>query len=160
MIPQRRPIRAAARIALMTRDKYIRDCKPREENSEGSQSPKVMTGQTGKKEDNYENASTGRYRDDVTAVAFPAKHHVYQEVYPETEEEEARTPCEELAYDERLKRDMRNRQREGEPELEGWDGMDKCQKERRAELEELKAIRKRRKMIQIAKDAAELAVDE
>ncbi|KAF2130314.1 hypothetical protein P153DRAFT_356104 [Dothidotthia symphoricarpi CBS 119687] len=82
-------------------------------------------------EDQGPNADPGRYTDEADAEKYRADHHVFEEVYSETEEEEENVPMNALGGPEREKRRKKQRQRNGEPEPEAWDGSSNYLKERK-----------------------------
>jgi hypothetical protein len=98
------------------------------------------------KNEEYPNASPGRYVSEQVSKDWPAIHHIYQEIHSESEEEEKRVPIGMLGYDEYLKRARKIRRRNGEASPEKFMGGDIYQED---ELEEkyakLKEVKRRRK---------------
>jgi hypothetical protein len=98
------------------------------------------------KNEEYPNASPGRYVSEQVSKNWPAIHHIYQEIQSESEEEEKRVPIGMLGYDEYLKRARKIRRRNGEASPEKFMGGDIYQED---ELEEkyakLKEVKRRRK---------------
>jgi hypothetical protein len=105
------------------------------------------------KNEEYPNASPGRYVSEQVSKDWPAIHHIYQEIHLESEEEEKRVPIGTLGADEYMKRVDKIRRRNGEPSPERFMGGPIFQED---ELEEkyakLKEVKRRRKE---AKAAAE-----
>jgi hypothetical protein len=105
------------------------------------------------KNEEYPNASPGRYVSEQVSKDWPAIHHIYQEIHSESEEEEKRVPIGMLGADEYMKRVDKIRRRNGEPSPERFMGGPIFQED---ELEEkyakLKEVKRRRKE---AKAAAE-----
>jgi hypothetical protein len=126
--------------------KHSEGSEDEEDEPEISQQSGRSMGAPKLKNEDYPNASPGLYVDKEVAKAFPAIHHVYQEVYSESEDEEKRIPIESLGYDEYLKRERKIRRRNGEPSPEKFMGGPIFYNEGLEEkAANLKAVRKRRK---------------